>query len=206
MKAARIGTLLMMLSMILVPPIATLVPASSSGRQPLHGSEKAAVISSTDGFVSENDPPLFPALEESSIISLSLTTPERSFEFQCDPQAHRVSVNGHLADEEIFCTLVSQIQKLPIDAMPSFAPEHSPILTLVIATADGAKHTARFYPDGGPGTQTHIASGSANAPIYHRTDAWRIGTLMMTCEGTRIQDESGNEIPVITLPGGSAAR
>ncbi len=73
------------------------------------------------------------------------------------------------------------------------------LLTLTVCT--GAKqHIARFYEDDGTGEVARIVTGSEDAPEYGQTDGWRVGTLMMTCEGTRIQDERGNERPASLSP------
>ena len=73
------------------------------------------------------------------------------------------------------------------------------LLTLTVCTG-GKQHIARFYEDDGTGEVARIVAGSADAPEYGKTGGWRVGTLMMTCEGTRIQDERGNERPASLSP------
>lgn len=139
--------------------------------------------------------PLFPGLRKDTITSITITSPQQSFQFhRCGPEA--VSVNGQHADSEIFLTLLEQIAELPADACSAFSPEKDNLL-LTLVVCEGAKqHIARFYADGAQGEKTRIISGSADAPEYHQTGGWRVGTLMMTCEGTRIQDAHGNETPI----------
>lgn len=139
---------------------------------------------------------LFPTLDGRSIVSLHVRTPDTAFDFIGSP-AHSVSVNGNRADTEIYLTLLSQIRSLPVSAHPAFTSESKPVMTLTISTDDGMQHVARFYSSDGNSELTRIVSGPAESPTYHQTDAWRIGTLMMTCEGTRIQDERGNETPAV---------
>ena len=65
----------------------------------------------------------------------------------------------------------------------------------MVISSGSRQQTARFYEDGGKGEKAHIVLGSEDAPEYRQTSGWRVGTLMMTCEGTRIQDAHGNETP-----------
>lgn len=137
---------------------------------------------------------LFPGLSSEAITAISVTTPDCCFQFRRDGDGN-ISVNGQQADSEIYMTLVSQITDLPVDDYNAFSPDHaSLLLTLVVSTAD-SEHTARFYEDGGKGEKARIICGEPDAPVYRQTGGWRVGTLMMTCEGTRIQDERGNETP-----------
>ena len=138
---------------------------------------------------------LFPSLEPGDVSVLSVTTQEGKFEFLCT-DVHTVSLNGRKADEEIFATLLSQIAELPVHTLAPFTPAAEPVMTLSIRLRDGAQHTARFYGDGASGRKARIAATSRSASTYHITDAWRMGTLLLTCEGTRIQDENGREAPV----------
>ena len=137
---------------------------------------------------------LFPGLNEHAITSITVATPDRSFHFLCEnPQL--VSVNGRQADSEVFSTLLEQISELPVEHYNSFNPQaQNLILTLVISTGQ-EKQTARFYEDGRQGEKAHIVLGSEDAPEYRQTGGWRVGALMLTCEGTRIQDAHGNEMP-----------
>lgn len=133
---------------------------------------------------------LFPDLNPASITAVSLRTPERSFEFRRD-EHNAVTVNGQRADSEIYQTLLTQIAELPVSTLDALPSGTGQLLTLVVTTG-GQRRTAHFYDDGGAGTEAFILCGTQEAPQYRQTDGWRVGTLMMTCEGTRIEDASGN--------------
>ena len=75
-----------------------------------------------------------------------------------------------------------------------FEPEGEPLLTVAIST-DTQQYNARFYEDGETGRNTNIISMQQSSTQYLTTEAWRVGTLLLTCEGTRIFDESGKEAP-----------
>lgn len=191
LKFLRNLTLCMMIApLLLLPGVQSAYHAAADGAAdqtpaPLTQSASKAVPPSL----------LFPALEPDDVSVLSVTTQEGKFEFLCQ-DAHTVSLNGRKADKEIFSTLLSQIAELPVDTLAPFTPADKPIMTLSIRLRDGAQHTARFYGDGASGRKARIAATGHSAPTYHTTDAWRMGTLLLTCEGTRIQDENGREAPV----------
>ncbi|MBQ4266218.1 MAG: hypothetical protein IJB85_11965 [Clostridia bacterium] len=138
---------------------------------------------------------LFPTLDESAVSAITVVTSDRSFYFLCeDPQL--VSVNGQHADAGVFRTLLEQIADLPVDPRSAFSPQAEQLLLTLTVSAGPAQHTARFYADGKSGETTRIVSGPPDAPQYRQTSGWRVGTLMMTCEGTRILDALGNETPI----------
>ena len=153
--------------------------------------QKAAGAPAPDGPKDSSDT-LFPAL--SGITAITLRTPERGFEFLCDNSGD-VCVNGRQADGGVYNTLVSQIRTLPVHDHTEFDADHAKLLLTLEITAANGTHTARFYADGASGEEARIVSGPPQAPEYHLTDGWRVGTLMMTCEGTLIEDERGNEMP-----------
>ncbi len=139
--------------------------------------------------------PLFPGLRKDTITAITIASPQQIFQFQRrGPES--VSVNGQQADSEIFLTLLEQIAELPADACSAFTPENDTLLLTLIVCEGAKQHTARFYADGAQGEKARIISGSTDAPEYRQTGGWRVGTLMMTCEGTRIQDALGNETPI----------
>lgn len=140
--------------------------------------------------------PLFPGLNGMPVTALTVSTPERSFQFHLDTQG-TVSVNGQQADSEIFSTLLEQIRELPVEQYSSFSPQQQNLILTLVVSSGKEKHTARFYEDGGAGEKTHIVLDTGNLTEYRQTSGWRVGTLMMTCEGTRIQDIHGNETPII---------
>lgn len=139
---------------------------------------------------------LFPELGDMHVTALSITTPDRSFQFHMDTQG-MVSVNGQQADSEVFSTLLEQIEKLPVERYSTFSPQQQNLIMTLVISSEEEKHTARFYEDGSEGEKAHIVLGTDDAPEYRQTNGWRVGTLMMTCEGTRILDIHGNETPAI---------
>lgn len=153
--------------------------------------QKTAEASAPDGL-KKSVGTLFPDL--SGITAITLSTPERGFEFRLGGSGE-ICVNGQQADGDIYNTLVSQIAKLPVSAHAAFDTSGAQLTLTLEITAGGSTHIAHFYTDGLSGEDARIVSGPPGAPKYHLTDGWRVGTLMMTCEGTRIQDERGNEIP-----------
>jgi len=139
---------------------------------------------------------LFPGLNQQSITSITVSTPDRSFHFRCeDPQS--ISVNGQRADREIFRTLIEQISQFPVDMHASFAPSAQDLLLTLVISSGAHQQTARFYEDSDQREMARIVLGSDDAPQYRQTSGWRVGTLMMLCEGTRMLDAHGNEQPVI---------
>lgn len=142
---------------------------------------------------------LFPTLNAEAITAISVDTPERSFQFYADSSGE-VSVNGQQADVEIYLTLVSQISELPVAQTGAFIPDSAQLLLTLTVCEGGAQHRACFYEDDGTGEIARVVAGPADAPEYGQTGGWRVGTLMMTCEGTRIQDERGNERPAKLNP------
>lgn len=138
---------------------------------------------------------LFPELNPSHITTLSVSTPERSFQFHLSPHG-TVSVNGHRADRDIVSVLLNQISGLPVETHSAFSPSAADLLLTLIISTGTQKKTARFYSSGSPGETARIVLDTNNTREYRQTNTWRVGTLMMTCEGTRIQDMHGNEWPV----------
>ena len=138
---------------------------------------------------------LFPDLAASHITALCVSTPERSFQFRTGTHG-AVSVNGRRADSDIFSVLLNQITGLPVERRSAFSPRAQDLLLTLVISTDSSVHTARFY-ESGKGKTAHIVLGPDDDPQYCQTNGWRVGTLMMTCEGTRIQDIHGNEQPAI---------
>lgn len=157
--------------------------------------QSAEAAQNTEQALAQDGPVLlFPDLDMNAITAISVFSPERSFQFYADGSG-KVSVNGQQADAEIYLTLVSQISELPVARTDAFIPDSVQwLLTLTVCTG-GKQHIARFYEDDSTGKIARIVTGSEDAPEYGQTGGWRVGTLMMTCEGTRIQDERGNERP-----------
>ena len=142
---------------------------------------------------------LFPALNAEGVTAVFVGTPDRCFQFDVDVSGE-VSVNGQRADGEIYLTLIDQIAELPVVVTGAFTPDSTQLLLTLTVCQDEEERTACFYEDDGTGKIARIVFGAPDSPKYGRTNGWRVGTLMMTCEGTRIQDERGNESPVSFSP------
>lgn len=134
---------------------------------------------------------LFAGVTGEAITALHVHSEDRCFEFLCSGGS--VSVNGQMADYEVFSTLMEQILTLPVMACDPFSPEEDAVLTLIL-TANGADRTASFYPTDSQ-EMARVISCAQEETLYGQVKSWRIGTLLMACDGTRIQDESGNETP-----------
>lgn len=192
-KALRAGEVCLALLVVLALAALGMLLGGFLARGQIAG-ESAPVQKAADASPAPYTGVLFPGLDGASITAVSIKTPESSFEFRRHDE-DAVSVNGQRADGEVFRTLLSQIAQLPVRTRDAFpAQGGSELLTLVVS-AGGQEHVARFYDDGGRGEEAFIVCGAQDAPKYQQTDGWRVGTLMMTCEGTRIQDERGNETP-----------
>ena len=138
---------------------------------------------------------LFAQLTASSVTRLCVATPESQYAFRCTDKA-RISVNGQQADRDVFMTLLDQILTLPVVTVEPFAPADEATATLTLYV-DDAQYTAAFYREADEESPTvSIISRSADGPCYQRTDRWRLGTMLLACEGTRIQDEQGAETPM----------
>lgn len=136
---------------------------------------------------------LFPGLDPAMVTAVSITTPQSTFDLRRS-DSRLVSINGHRGDEEVFSTMLAHIAAMDFTATPPFPAPETPLLTLVVHQR-GEAYTAAFYADGKDGEHARIISIREPAPVYGVTDGWYVGTLMLACEGTRIQDESGREIP-----------
>ena len=134
---------------------------------------------------------LFSGVTGDEVTALHVRSADRSFDFLCGESS--VSVNGQMADDEIFSTLMEQILTLPIMACEPFSPEGDAILTLIL-TVGGHDRTACFYETDSR-DMARVISCTQGETLYGKVKSWRIGTLLMACDGTRIQDESGNETP-----------
>ena len=138
---------------------------------------------------------LFSQLEACSVTRLCVDTPESQYAFRCTDKA-RISVNGQQADRDVFMTLLDQILTMPVVTIAPFVPADEATVTLTLYV-DDAQYTAAFYREADEESPTmSIISGDADAPCYQRTDRWRLGTMLLACEGTRIQDEQGAETPM----------
>lgn len=189
MKRSVFAVFLLAAAALVCAPLLLRTPSAAKDPAPLSAKQNNARAQAPG---EDNESLLFPELDDSAVTAVSIKSPDSSFEFLCENK-HDVSVNGRRADSEIFRTLVSQIAEIAVTPADPF-PEGSELLLFLSVTAGGAQYNAAFFADGKDGAHAYIKSGGS-APNYHRTAGWRVGTLMMTCEGTRIQDERGNEPP-----------
>ncbi len=137
---------------------------------------------------------LFEDIAIESVSELSVQTGQTTYTFQCF-DAEQVSVNGQRADSEVFRTLVDNILTMPVVTISPFTPASTATLTLILS-ANGTCYTILFYRDADPeNPYVSIIADQSGTTHYHKTDRWRLGTLLLTCEGTRIQDEKGAETP-----------
>ena len=123
-----------------------------------------------------------------------ITTPSTSFELKREGD-QQVSINGRRGDTDVYFTLLEQIADIHCVPTTPFVAQEAPLLTLQVHQ-DGVLYVARFYDDDAAGQHARIVSDTDGGTLYGITDGWRVGTLLMTCEGTRIQDESGQEMPI----------
>lgn len=136
---------------------------------------------------------LFPGLDRKAITAITIDSPDTRFEFLCSAPGG-VSVNGSRADSDIFHTLIEQIAEMTASPAESM-PEDSELQLLITISSGASQRQAAFYSGGKDSSRAFVRTGAPDAPLYHQTAGWRIGTLMLTCEGTRIQDEQGRELP-----------
>ena len=137
---------------------------------------------------------LFGGVAGKSVSWLTVVTPESEYAFRC-ADGLRVSVNGQKADRDVYATLLDQILTMPVVSVSPFTPTEGAFVTLALGCG-AEQYTAAFYRDADEESPyMSIISGDSDAPCYQRTDIWRLGTLLLACEGTRIQDEKGEETP-----------
>lgn len=136
---------------------------------------------------------LFPELSEDEITGIRIAAPDDcEFTFSVS-EKNGLSVNGQKADSAVFSTLVDQLLSpsfMPVDA---FEPTDEPVVTMTVCT-ERRDFIARFYTDQNVGKYAYVITGAESSRCL-KTDAWRVGTLLLTCEGTRIFDASGQETP-----------
>jgi len=139
--------------------------------------------------------PLFPDVNTDSIDTLFVTAADRSFTFT--RTGRQVSVNGSNADRDVFSTLLRQIVNMPVTEARPFSPGR--LLMTIRMEAGDMRHDVRFYetPDE---EHVDVAYAVQAAQHYGVTDAWRLGTLLLACDGTRILDEQGLESPAVGYP------
>ena len=156
-------------------------PAGSSAEDALLRREKSVRHALPDADETD-ELLLFPGLDADMVTAVSIAAEGRSFEFLRHGQ-HDVRVNGSRADSEIFRTLVSQIAAIPVTPAEPSPDGQQPLLHLTVS-AGGKQYQAAFFADGA-GPFARVRAGHSG---WHLTDGWRAGTLLLTCEGARIED------------------
>ena len=166
-----------------------LLPAGNKSTQTLSAPD-APAREATSGEVPD-ERPLFPELTDSDISEIHIRAGDDcAFDFSLRGE---LSVNGQKADSAVFSTLVDQLLSpsfMPVDA---FEPADEPVVTMTVCT-ERRDFIARFYTDQDVGKSAYVITGAESSRCL-KTDAWRVGTLLLTCEGTRIFDASGQETP-----------
>ena len=97
---------------------------------------------------------LFPDFDASRVVSVSITTPQSSFDLRRE-NGRPVSINGQRGDAEVFATLLGQIASLSYVPMEAFIKPGQPLLTLNVRMSD-EEYSAVFYDDGGTGEYARI--------------------------------------------------
>lgn len=156
--------------------------------QPLQGAEAAR-----ENMSVQEVPPLFSSLDAQTVSDVTIATPERTFRFAQSDGV--VSVNGQKADAEIFMTLLTQIATLPVAERTAFLAQNDPFLTLTVDTNVDRLFVGFYRDDPEQAYADVICMEEGEPPRYGVTKAWRVGKLVLTCDGTRILDENGNEAP-----------
>lgn len=147
---------------------------------------------STGAEAAENEQALFPELAAEDITGIRIRSKDDCmFDFSVRGE---LSVNGQKADGEVFSTLVDQLTALSYLPCDDFSPQSDILLTVTVYT-DTQDFSASFYQDNENDKYAYVVAGAKQDRCL-KTDAWRVGTLLLTCEGTRIFDASGQETPV----------
>lgn len=136
---------------------------------------------------------LFPDLAPEKISSLVITTPQSTFDFKRTAPTS-VSINGRRSDHGAFATLLNQIEAIPYVPGEPAEQQEPPLLTLTVQQ-DEAHYHARFYRHGNGEELARVVADVPSGELSGTTDGWRVGMLLLACEGTRVQDASGSESP-----------
>ena len=99
-----------------------------------------------------------------------------------------LSVNGGQADEEVFTTLLSQIRAAVSGGRERFVPQGEPLLTVTLE--GGESRTIAFYRDGADQSRVFVIVRSGEGERACATEAWRVGTILLACEGTQLPQEA----------------
>ena len=82
-----------------------------------------------------------------------------------------LQVNGMKADEEVFSTLIRQIESAEDGQSAAFQPQDDPLLTVSLSGTDGT-HTLQFYADAQDRSRVYVlCSGKADASLPRKPGA-----------------------------------
>jgi len=115
--------------------------------------------------------------------SLCVTAEGRSFRYMKNGSC--LTVNGALADEEVVDTLLRHLSSALSGENAAFTPDSAPVMT-VSFTAGSESGTISFYPDDADKKKVYVVSSGEDASI---TEAWRVGTILLACEGSQAAEE-----------------
>ena len=121
-----------------------------------------------------------------TISSLSITFRGRGFSFDC-----RNGLTDEDADSEVFTTLLTQIFNMKGNRREAFLPVTDPIMTVEIQDIKGS-YLMKCYENENQDDMADVICISAKNRFYYTTEAWRVGTILLACEGTRILDTGLN--------------
>ena len=125
---------------------------------------------------------LFPELSDTDITGIRIhANDDCEFDFSVRGE---LSVNGQKADEEVFSTLVDQLTADSFTLCDDFEPQNDALLTVTVYT-DTQDFSASFYQEQRDDKYAYVVAGADNERFL-KTDAWRVGTLLLTCEGTHL--------------------
>ena len=121
-----------------------------------------------------------------TVTSLSVTASGRCFVYS--RSAAGIRVNGGEADEEVFMTLLRQIGSALQDEGAEGEPSGEPLLTVQVCAGD-EKQTVSFYTDEADRRRVFVLSSGDEGSVSGTTEAWRVGTILLACEGTQLPGE-----------------
>ena len=99
-----------------------------------------------------------------------------------------LSVNGGQADEEVFSTLLGQIRAAVSGESGRFAPRGELLLTVTVGGE--TDRTISFYRDGADESRVIVLVSGGGSERTCGTEAWRVGTILLACEGTQLPRET----------------
>ena len=111
------------------------------------------------------------------------TAAGRSFRYARSGAA--LTVNGAAADGEVVDTLLRHLSAALSGEEAAFTPEKEPIMTVTFEMGGDAGQIA-FYTDDDNRAQVYVISAGNGASV---TEAWRVGTILLACEGSRAAEE-----------------